>query len=66
MLGAPQQPGGAEGFHQDREFIAEVAEDAAAGAPCRLLLRNRFFAGDALQLMTPAGIVPLTAVPFLR
>ena len=66
MLGAPQQPGGAEGFHQEREFIAEIMADTPAGEPCPMVLRNRFFAGDALELMTPGGTVPVTAVPFLR
>lgn len=66
MLGAPRVPGGAEGFHQSREFIAAVVEDAAAGTPARLLLKNRFHAGDALELMTPGRIVKVNARPFLR
>ncbi len=66
LLGTPEHPGGAEGFHQSREFIAAVVEDAPAGTPARLRLKNRFLRGDALELMTPQGIVPVTAVPFLR
>lgn len=66
MLGAPEVPGGAEGFHQEREFIAQVAEDAAPGEPCRLVLKNRFYAGDTLELMTPGGVHAFRAVPFLR
>lgn len=66
MLGAPRTPGGAEGFHQSREFIAAVVEAAPAGTPARMMLKNRFHAGDALELMTPGGIVPVEAKPFLR
>ena len=29
-------------------------------------LKNRLFTGDALELMTPGGIVPVTAEAFLR
>lgn len=65
-LGTPQQPGGAEGFHQEREFIARVLAPATAGEPAQLLLKNRFHAGDALEVMTPHGVIPVKAVPFLR
>ena len=64
MLGAPEAPGGAEGFHQSREYVARVLETAPDGA--RLLLKNRFRAGDALELLTPRGVLPVTAQPFLR
>ena len=65
-LDAPAQPGGAEGFHQSREYVAQAVEDASPGEPARFMLKNRFHAGDALELMTPEGIVPVAAVPFLR
>lgn len=65
-LERPAQPGGAEGFHQSREYIARAVEDAAAGTPVRFMLKNRFHAGDTLELMMPEGIVPVTAEPFLR
>ncbi len=66
LLGAPEFPGGAEGFHQSREFIAQVLESAEADGNCRLLLKNRFFAGDSLELMTAQGVLPFTAASFLR
>lgn len=66
MQGVPEVPGGAEGFHQDREFIASVVEAAHDGQPARLMLKNRFMAGDRLELMTPGGIRAFTAAPFLR
>ena len=64
LLGAPQIPGEAEGFHQEREYTAQVLGWEAGEA--RLLLKNRFFAGEELELMTPSGIRKVTAVPFLR
>ena len=65
-LERPQQPGGAEGFHQEREYIARAVADSKAGEPARFLLKNRFYAGDDLELLTPNGVKPVQAVPFLR
>jgi len=65
-LEKPQQPGGAEGFHQEREYIARVMEPAAAGTPARLMLKNRFHAGDELEVMTSRGVFRAEAKPFLR
>lgn len=66
MLGAPQIPGGAEGFHQEREYVARAVSNAADGQPARFLLKNRFHAGDTLELMTPDGVRSFTALPFVR
>lgn len=65
-LGKPQIPGGAEGFHQVREYIARAVSAARPGEQARFLLKNRFHAGDALELLTPDGVKRVTAVPFLR
>lgn len=66
LLGTPQQPGEAEGFHQEREYTARViGRDEAAGM-ARLELKNRFFAGETLELMTPEGIRRFTAPKFIR
>lgn len=65
-LDKPQQPGGAEGFHQEREYIARVMAPSAAGQPALLLLKNRFHAGDTLEVMTAQGVFPVSATPFLR
>ena len=62
----PVEPGGAEGFHQEREYIARVMENAPAGESALLMLKNRFHAGDALELLTPEGVKPVTAEPFMR
>ncbi len=66
LEGAPEAPGEAEGFWQDREYLARVAEDAGPDGTARLLLKNRFFAGDELELMTPSGIRKVQAKPFVR
>ena len=64
LYGRPEQPGGAEGFHQAREFVARVVE--TDGDEARLELKNRFFAGEELELMTRAGVQRVTAAPFVR
>ena len=63
---APEEPGGAEGFHQEREYIARVMEDSKAGEPALLMLKNRFHAGDMLELLTPSGVYPVQAETFVR
>ena len=65
-LDKPENPGGAEGFHQEREYIARAIADSKAGENARFQLKNRFHAGDALELLTPQGVKPVTALPFLR
>ena len=66
LLGNPGNPGGAEGFSQTREYVARALTDAEAGQEADFLLKNRFHEGDGLELMTPAGPVPVTAPDFLR
>ena len=66
LQGNPETPGEAEGFWQSREYTARVLEDAGADGTARLLLKNRFFAGDELELMTPEGVRKITARPFVR
>ena len=64
LTGAPRTPGEAEGFHQEREYVARVL--SVQGEEAALLLKNRFFAGEELELMTPGGVIPVTAKPFIR
>ena len=66
LLGNPETPGEAEGFWQSREYTARVTEDAGEDGIARLLLKNRFRAGDELELMTPEGVRKITAKPFVR
>ena len=66
LKGKPEIPGEAEGFWQSREYVAKVIEPEGADGKARLLLKNRFYAGDELELMTPLGIRSVQAAPFLR
>ena len=66
LLGKPETPGEAEGFWQEREYVARVTEDAGEDGWAKLLLKNRFFAGDALELMTSEGVRAVKAKPFVR
>ena len=66
LLQEPQIPGEAEGFWQEREYVARVLEGPGSDGRARLLLKNRFRAGDPLELMTPEGILSVKAAPFLR
>ena len=59
-FGAPERPGQAEGYAQRAEYVGDVLA-RADGAPQALVeVKNRFFAGDALEAMTPRGPVPFT------
>ncbi len=66
LLGNPETPGEAEGFWQAREYVGRVTEDAGADGKARILLKNRFFAGDELELMTPGDVRKIQAKPFIR
>ena len=66
LQGNPEEPGEAEGFWQSGEYVARVLEDAGADGCARLLLKNRFFAGDELELMTSTGVRRVQAKPFVR
>ena len=66
LEGTPGTPGGAEGFWQSREYVAKVLGPEGPDNRVPLLLKNRFFAGDELELMNPRGIRRVKASPFLR
>ena len=57
-LGSPQPPGGAEGFYQTMEFAGQVVSDAAPGQEAEVILKNRFYLGDSLEVLTPGGVFP--------
>ncbi|MBR4361068.1 MAG: U32 family peptidase [Clostridia bacterium] len=54
--GPPAPMAGAAGFTQDMEYVARV-EDARDGRAL-LHLKNRFYVGDILELLCPAGAFP--------
>ena len=66
MLAPPEHPAGAEGFHQEREFIARAVSASDAQGVARFVLKNRFCAGEELELLSPEGVTAFTAEPFLR
>ena len=66
LLGKPETPGEAEGFHQEREYTARVLGTDGKTGKTRLLLKNRFFAGETLELMTREGIRKVTASRLIR
>ena len=66
LQGNPETPGEAEGFWQNREYLARVLEGSGTDGKARLLLKNRFYTGDELELMTASGIRKVQAKPFVR
>ena len=56
LYGSPDPAGGAEGFHQEREYLGRVVRDSGSGSPVCLELKNRFYVGDQVELMTADGI----------
>ncbi len=60
-FGVPNPPAGAEGLSQTMEFVGRVSRGARAGEPADVVLKNRFYTGDALEVLTPKGSFPFTA-----
>ena len=61
-FGPPTPMAGAGGFTQEMEYVARV-EDWRDGT-ATLALKNRFYVGDTLELLSPEGVfsVPVTAI----
>ena len=57
-FGAPQPPAGAAGFSQSMEYVGDIISDAAPGETALVRLKNRFYVGDTLEALTPAGSQP--------
>ena len=55
FLGTPKVCGGAEGFTQSMEYTARVMSDAGPLETAIVELKNRFYAGDKLEVLTPRG-----------
>lgn len=66
LLGTPQQPGGAEGFHQSAEYIARVMTEADAQGIATVQLKNRFYAGDRLEVLQPGTTNVMIAPKFRK
>lgn len=57
-FGMPEPAAGAEGFVQTMEYVGDIMEDAPAGTPALVRLKNRFYVGDTLEALTPSGSHP--------
>ena len=57
-FGAPQVCGEAVGVTQAAEYMGYIVD--ASGGEALVEMKNRFFVGDALEIVTPAGALPLT------
>lgn len=66
LLCTPQQPGGAEGFHQSAEYIARVMTEADAQGIATVQLKNRFYAGDRLEVLQPGATNVMIAPKFRK
>ncbi len=55
FFGPPQPPAGAAGFTQTMEYVGDVVKGAAAGEAATVILKNRFYVGDSLEVLTPGG-----------
>lgn len=66
LLGTPQQPGGAEGFHQSAEYIARIMTEADAQGIATVQLKNRFYAGDRLEVLQPGATNVMIAPKFRK
>ncbi len=58
FLGAPAVCGGAAGFTQSMEYVGRVVSSAKAGEDAVVELKNRFYVGDGLEVLTPSGRHP--------
>lgn len=63
-FGAPQPASGAAGFSQDREYVARV--EAWAQGQAQIQIKNRFFVGDTLELLSPRGVFPFQVQALYR
>lgn len=59
-FGKPQPVAGAAACSQTMEFVAQVIRGAEAGMPAEVELKNRFYVGDQLEVLTPEGSFPFT------
>ena len=55
-FGPPSPMAGAAGFAQDMEYVARV--EGWRDGYAELLLKNRFYVGDTLELLSPRGVFP--------
>lgn len=54
-FGKPENPAGADGFSQSMQYIGDIIGREPDGST-RICLKNRFYAGDQLEVLTPHGV----------
>ena len=59
-FGAPTPAAGAGGFEQDMEYVGDFVAPANENGEALIRLKNRFFVGDELEALTPAGVYRFT------
>ena len=60
-FGQPLPVAGADGFLQSMQYVGDVVQAATEDKPAVVRLKNRFFVGDPLEVLTPNGSIPFTA-----
>ncbi|NMD38287.1 MAG: U32 family peptidase, partial [Christensenellaceae bacterium] len=54
--GNPEPPAGAKGVMQSMEYVGKINTAALANEEAAVTLKNRFFVGDKLEVVSPDGI----------
>lgn len=63
-FGRPTPPSGAEGTMQDMTYVGRI--ESWENGVARVHLKNRFYVGDTLELLSPKGVFPFTVESILR
>ncbi len=61
FFGAPEPPGGANGFYQTMRYSGDIICGARAGGAARVMLKNKVSEGDYVEVLTPGGSRGFTA-----
>ena len=59
-FGMPEPAAGTEGFFQTMQYVGDILSDGNAGEETLVMLKNRFFVGDTLEVLTPKGALSFT------
>lgn len=54
-FGSPTPPAGANGFCQSMEYVGDILSPTLPGEEALVRLKNRFYVGDTLEVLTPSG-----------
>lgn len=62
--GAPTPPSGADGIMQDMAYIGRI--ESWENGTAKVSLKNRFYVGDTLELLSPKGVFPFVVQSIRR